>query len=94
MAKYILKRIGKHGGKVEVRSQHMEFHVPAFIICAVLAFLIWIYIVGISQISIESPRPPETEASETEAGTVAPAEAVCLPTTLTAGWEGRGAPAV
>ncbi len=81
MAKYTLKRTGKHGGKVEVRSQHIEIHIPALIICAVLAFVIWIYIVGISQIPADLP-PPETVSPETEATTVTPAEAVRIPVSL------------
>lgn len=74
MARYTLKRISKHGTKVEVRSQHVEFHVPAFIICCVLAFLIWLYIVGISRIPADLAAG-ETTPPATEAETVVPAEA-------------------
>ncbi len=88
MAKYSLKRTGKRG-KVEVRSQHIEIHVPALIICLVLAFLIWLYIVGISQIPKDFANAEtgssETTAAESATDTNADTpvdssdEAVCLP---------------
>lgn len=59
---YKLKRRGKYSKKVEVSPEHVEIHVAALIVCFLLAFLIWLYFVGISHIPTEPAGPAVTES--------------------------------
>ncbi len=67
---YKLQKKGKSARRVAVRAESIDIQVPALIICAVLAFVIWLYIVGFDSMS-HAPQPTETEAPSTESGEVA-----------------------
>ena len=85
MLNYKLHKKGRSSRRVEVRAMNIEIHALALIICAVLAFFIWLYIVGISQI----PKNPTVDTTPAvvdttaeipdEAPTEAPTEAVTFP---------------
>ncbi len=54
--------------RVTVQAERIDIHVPALIVCAVLAFFIWLYIVSFAHLPDELPgdtNPPATEASTT-----------------------------
>ncbi|MBP3666721.1 MAG: hypothetical protein J6K29_06690 [Clostridia bacterium] len=59
MREYKLQKMGKYTRKSEVRRQHLEIRVPALIICFLLACLIWLYVVGLSRIPVETPGTPD-----------------------------------
>ena len=65
MANYKMQKHGKKSGKVMVAPEGFEIHVPALIVCALIAFGMWLYIVGIA------PMVENHKASEE---TTAPAE--------------------
>lgn len=48
--------------KPVVKRDRLEIHVPVLLICLLLAFLIWLYVVSISKIPEELPLPSETGA--------------------------------
>lgn len=78
MREYKLHRMGKYTRKCEVRRQHLEIRVPALIICFVLACVIWLYVVGLSRIPVETPpHPMDTEETrpDTESDTTPDTEA-------------------
>ncbi len=66
MREYKLQRMGKYTRKSEVRRQHLEIRVPALVICFLLACLIWLYVVGLSRIPVETPGDPNEETSYSE----------------------------
>ena len=80
MLNYKLHKKGRSSRRVEVRAVNIEIHALALIICAVLAFFIWLYIVGISQIPNTPPvadtTPAVSETTAEEPETEAPAEDV------------------
>ena len=70
MLNYKLHKKGRSSRRVAVRQEEVEIHVLALIICAVLAFFIWLYIVGISQI----PKNPIAEDTTPAVTDTTPAE--------------------
>lgn len=79
MLNYKLHKKGKSARRVAVRVEEVEIHVLALIICAVLAFFIWLYIVGISQIPKDPPTvdtTPVTDTAPEDAETDAPTDPV------------------
>lgn len=60
MANYKLHKKGKTVGKAVVAPEGIDIHVPALIICALIAFGIWLYIVGISHMVEDYKAPEET----------------------------------
>ena len=69
MREYKLHKMGKYTRKCEVRRQHLEVRVLALIICFLLACVIWLYVVGLSRIPVETPPMPgeeETSAVQEE----------------------------
>ncbi len=71
---YKLQKKYRSSRRVEVRTERIDIHVPALLICALLAFFIWLYIVGLSQLSTESEVPgttPEQTVTEPESATSA-----------------------
>lgn len=64
MPNYKLQKKGRSARRVEVRADHIEIHVLALILCAVLAFFIWLYIVGTTTAKDnQNQTPSEPEAS-------------------------------
>ena len=61
-------RVGEKGGKPAVRRNLIEIRVPLLLICLVLAFGIWLYVVSFSKLlplRIHSPDPkPDEETAE------------------------------
>ncbi len=68
MPRFKLQKKYKSPRRVEVRPVQTEIHVPALILCALLAFLIWLYVVGFSHLSdppvTEETPPPAAETAE------------------------------
>ncbi len=73
MPSYKLQKKGKSARRVEVRAERIDIHVPALIICAVIAFLIWLYVVGFSHIPTANPN------GDSSGDTTPPVEAVVDP---------------
>lgn len=79
MLNYKLHKKGKSARRVAVRVEEVEIHVLALIICAALAFFIWLYIVGISQIPKDPPAAdttPVTDVAPEDGDTEAPTDPV------------------
>lgn len=89
---YKLKRRGKSARKVEVRPEHVEIHVAALIVCFLLAFLVWLYFVGISHIPTEPTGPTVTESEtggcpgDTSPEDTSPATEAAAPSEVRCGW--------
>lgn len=88
MLNYKMHKKGRSSRRVAVRQEEVEINALALIICAVIAFFIWLYIVGISQIPKTPPvadTAPVTDTTpadpDTEAPTDAPTEAPTQPET-------------
>ena len=47
--------------KPVVKRDRLEIHVPVLLLCLLLAFLIWLYVVSISKIREDLPLPSDTE---------------------------------
>ncbi len=74
MAVYKLKKTGRNLQKVEVRAEKFEIHVPALIICLLLAFVIWLYVVNFRSSATEKlpgESIPTSEPAESVAASVA-----------------------
>ena len=66
---YKLQKKHRSSRRVEVRAERIDIHVPALLICGLLAFFIWLYIVGLSHLSAEVDNPsatPEQTTTEQE----------------------------
>lgn len=84
MLNYKMHKKGRSSRRVAVRQEEVEVNALALIICVVLAFFIWLYIVGISQIPKNPPAAdtaPVTDTVPAEPETEAPTEAPTLPET-------------
>ena len=69
MPNYKLQKKHRSSRRVEVRAERIDIHGPALLICALLAFFIWLYIVGLSHLSAEVDNPsatPEQTTTEQE----------------------------
>lgn len=61
MAIYKLHKKGRTSRRVAVRAERIEWNVPAIIVCVLMAFAIWLYIVSFSHKDAE--KAPETNHS-------------------------------
>ncbi len=76
MPSYKLQKKSEHGRRVAVRPDYIEVHVPALIVCVLLALGIWFYIVNFTEdrtiaggegtTAVETVASPETEGEATE----------------------------
>ena len=58
MAVYKLQKKTRTSRRVAVRAERIEWNVPAIIVCVLMAFAIWLYIVSFSHKDAE--KVPET----------------------------------
>lgn len=65
--------------KPVVKRDRLEIHVPVLLLCLLLAFLIWLYVVSISKIHEDLPLPSETEAVTDMGAEADGGDAVTLP---------------
>ncbi len=77
MPTYKLQKKHKSPRRVTVRAERVEISIPALIICAVIAFFIWLYVVGISKIP-GNLNPEETNPSGGEPTAAATVESASL----------------
>lgn len=87
MSQYKLKE-GKNVRQPVVQRTEINVYVPVLLICFALAFLSWLYVVGLSRITSDvlnpetvttaAEEPTQGEPSETETSEATPAE-VCTP---------------
>ncbi len=72
MSVYKLQKKSRSGRRVAVRAERIEWNLPAMIICLLLAFAIWLYVVSFSNHSSENiheettPAPDVTEPVDGE----------------------------
>ena len=67
MAVYKLHKKGRTSRRVAVRAERIEWNVPAIIVCVLMAFAIWLYVVSFShRTTEEKPETPSSTAAITE----------------------------
>ena len=84
MSQYKLKE-GKDVRQPVVQRTEINVYVPVLLICFAMAFLIWLYVVGLSRITSDvlNPETVTTVAEESTAGEPAEGETAESDTTET-----------
>ncbi len=83
MPVYKLQKKNRSGRRVAVRADRIEWNLPAGIICLLLAFAIWLYVVNFTGSATEEP-PAESAATPEAVDTVPAGEMVGEDDTVTA----------
>ena len=65
MTVYKLHKRGRSSRRVAVRAERIEWNVPAIVICVLLAFAIWLYIVSFSSRGAGDKIEPATTTEAT-----------------------------
>ena len=66
MSVYKLHKKGRSGRRVAVRAERIEWNIPAIVICILLAFAIWLYIVNFSSRASEKKSEPSVASAQAE----------------------------
>ncbi len=59
-----VKKSGRVSYVTELRSERIEIHVPALLVCLLVAFVIWLYIVNFSDLTSYPPAQETTPPAE------------------------------
>lgn len=70
MPNYKLQKKGRSARRVEVRAQHIDIHILPLLICALVAFVIWLYIAATNAEALHEQNGEGENTEQTSVTTV------------------------